>query len=139
MKQLMAALGDDIKPNGKNWVARCRVHNDKDFAMSIKQVSDGSVLAHCHACGANGLDLYRALDLDLDELYGGRKLEGRKLESTGKPYCPPHIREEYEVDKWVFFIYCDYVAQGKKISWKDRKRVNLARARIKGIRETYQL
>ena len=134
MRQLLAALGDDVKPSGKNWTARCPVHMDKDFAMSIKQAEDGSVLAHCHACGANGLDLYKTLGVDLDELYGGRKLE-RDI----KPYCPPNIKQEYDVDKMVFMIYCDRVAKGEKISWADKKRVNLARARIKGVKEKFQL
>ena len=80
MQQLLAALGNNIKPRGKDWLARCPVHNDKDFAMSVKQVSDVSVIAHCFSCGANGLDLYKSLGLDLDELFGGK-------ENTFIPNC----------------------------------------------------
>lgn len=129
MIQLLAALGDDIKPSGSNWVARCKVHNDKDFAMSIKQADDGSILAHCHACGANGLDLYKALNLDLDELFGGSKADSRLM--------PVDVRETLSTDKIVVRLYNNDVQAGKRISWQDKKRYNLATKRIQGIQEKY--
>ena len=130
MRQLLAALGHDIKPSGKDWTARCPVHMDSDFAMSIKQASDGSILAHCFACGANGLDLYKTLGLDLDELFGGKKLDN-------KDYIPQNIKDEHEVDKLVIMIYRGAIKKGKSPSLVDKRRFKLAEARIKGVESKY--
>ena len=129
MNNLIAALGDNIKPAGKNWIARCQVHNDKDFAMSIKQADNGSVLAHCHACGANGFDLYGVLGLDLDELFGGRKQESN--------YMPHDVRDTLNTDKACVKMYESGTAKGNYFSLEDKKRYRLAQARIKGAEDKY--
>lgn len=120
MNKLIEALGNDIKRQGKNWVARCPVHKDKDFAMTIKE-QDGKVLAHCFACGANGLDLYRALDLPLDELMG-EKQENR---------APRHIIEKAKEDKWFIAIYEADVKQGVKPTLQEKRRYRMAKERVK--------
>lgn len=130
MNNLINALGSNIKERGRDrWVARCPVHNDKDFAMSISQAVDGSVIAHCHACGANGLDLYQSLGLDLDELFGGRERDYFAI--------PSEIKESYELDLWVLMIGCSDYKKGISISYKDKKRLRLARARVKGIEDKF--
>jgi len=132
MRELIAALGHDIKASGKNWIARCPVHNDKDFAMSIKEGNDGSVLAICHACGANGLDLYKTLGLNLDELFGGRKLEKNN-------YIPSNIKAHYDLDKMVIAINLSDIEAGRVITLADKRRVKLAEARIAGIESKFDM
>ena len=129
MQQLLAALGNNIKPRGKDWLARCPVHNDKDFAMSVKQVSDGSVIAHCFSCGANGLDLYKSLGLDLDELFGGK-------ENT---FIPNGIKDQLEEDKYFIAIYKSDVNRGIKPTLADKRRYKLSIARIDGIKKKFNL
>jgi len=120
MNKLIAALGNNIRKSGKNWVARCPVHNDKDFAMSIKE--DGNrVLAHCFACGANGLALYRALDLPLDELMGGEQ------ENT----VPRHVIEKAKEDRWFIAIYESDVKKGIKPTLNEKRRYRMAKERIR--------
>lgn len=127
MQQLIAALGNDIKKSGKGWVARCKVHNDKDFAMSIKECENGSIVAHCFACGANGLDLYKALGLDLSELFGER-------EST---HIPDNIRSQYQEDKFYIAIYESDINKGISPTLKDKRRMKLAKARTEGIKNKW--
>ena len=135
MNLLLNALGADVKPVGKDrWVARCPVHQDKDFAMSIKPADTGGVMAYCHACGANGLELYNALGLDLDELFGGRKLE-----RSDTPYCPQNIKDEYDVDKIVILISENSIAKNLPMTWADKKRHRLAVARSEGVKTKYKL
>jgi hypothetical protein len=120
MNKLIAALGNNIRKSGKNWVARCPVHNDKDFAMSIKE--DGNrVLAHCFACGANGLALYRALDLPLDELMGGEQ------ENT----VPRHVIEKAKEDRWFIAIYESDVKKGIKPTLSEKRRYRMAKERVR--------
>lgn len=124
MRMLLAALDGNIKPSGKDWTARCPVHNDKDYAMSIKQNYDGSIMAHCFACGANGVDLYRALNLDLDELFGNKEQ---------KELVPRHIKEQYSEDKYFLAIFNSDVAKGVNPTIKEKGRKRLAEARMKGV------
>lgn len=131
MKQLIAALGDNIKPKGNNWIARCPVHNDSDFAMGIKQLNDGSIIANCFSCGANGLDLYRHLGLDLDELFGGRKLDKTSL--------PPQMQSIYDTDKLCVNIFESDQRAGRRSSLADKRRYRLATARIKGVEQKYAI
>lgn len=130
MNKLIAALGSDIKPRGRDkWIARCPIHGDKDFAMSVEQAADGSVIAHCFACGANGLDLYRHLGLDLDELFGGKQ----------RDTIPNSVRDDLSNDKFFAAVYESDIKKGIKPTWNDQKRYKLAKARIKGIKEKWGL
>lgn len=134
MNNLLNALDWNIKPAGRDkWTARCPVHGDKDYAMSIKQIGDGSVLAHCHACGANGYDLYTSLGLELDELFGGKKLD------KGKDYAPSKVKREYEVDKMAVDIFDNCVKKGEKFNLEDKRRYRLATARIEGVKQKYNI
>jgi len=132
MRQLIAALGDDIKASGRHWMAKCPVHKDKDFAMKISQRSDLSVGAHCFSCGANGLDLYKTLGLDLDELFGGRQLEKRE-----KPMMPHDISREYKVDKLCVSFHEADLELGKQTTLIDKRRYRFAIARIKGVEDKF--
>lgn len=131
MIKLIAALGDNIRQRGNKWVARCPVHNDKDFALDINQLEDGSVIAHCHACHANGLDLYQSLGLDLDELFGGKQREF--------PLIPHSIKETYQLDRIVIAIYNADKAASKHITLEDKRRYKLAVSRREGIRQKYNI
>ena len=61
---------DKVRNSGQDkWRIPCPVHNGKDFNMSIKECSDGTVLAHCFVCGADGPALCEALGLPLAEIF----------------------------------------------------------------------
>ncbi len=141
MKQLIAALGQDIKPRGSGWIAKCKVHNDKDFAMSIRQEANGMVIAHCHACGANGHDLYKALGLDLDELFGGRRLERPEYttEHPHKLYLPQHLRDQHELDQACVLIHEHDKEQRRYTPLADKKRYRLAAARMEGTEQKFMI
>jgi hypothetical protein len=128
MDLLLKALDGRVRQRGSKWVARCPVHDDKDYAMTIEQASDGSVIAHCFACGANGLDLYRHLNLPLDELFGGRE---------GKQVVPQRIHDEYQEDRFFRAVYEASEARGEYIKLADKRRYRLAVARMKGIKDKW--
>jgi len=129
MNNLLNALGDRVKPAGKNYIARCPVHDDKDFAMSIKQKNDGSLTIQCYACSANGLDLYRFYGLELDELFGYRAM------NKTKEWIPPRIKDQYDEDRLVVAMF----EGSSQPTWQDRKRYRLAVARIKGTEDKFNI
>lgn len=121
MNNLLNALGSNIKkrPGNNGYIARCPVHNDKDFAMVVDE-KDGKVIAHCFACGANGYDLYKCLDLPLDELMG----ESEQLTISREK------RDKMEEDKWFIAIYDSDVKKGIKPTLNEKRRYRLAKARL---------
>lgn len=127
--QVLAAL-NKVRSTGKDkWCALCPCHDEKTPSLNIKVATNGHVMIYCFGCGANGLDVYKQLGLNLDELFGGRKLE-----ST---YIPQQIRDSYSLEKMVVMIYQSDIDNRKYITWKDQKRNRLAVARITGIENKF--
>jgi len=133
MRELLAALGKDVKKYGKNWLARCPIHADKDFAFQLSLRPNNSVGGYCHGCGASALDLYKHYKLDLRELYGNTYRE--KDERT--QYIPQSAIENFLVDRLVMMIYRNAKAKGEHIKLMDKKRAKLASARMKGLIDKY--
>lgn len=126
MNQLLVALGDNVKKTGKNWSARCPVHEGNRFNLSITQTRDGTILMHCHACGANGVMVYRSLGLNLDELFGNKEKD--------KNYISQRQRDEYENDKFYIAIYEADKGNGKIITHNEFKRYRLAISRVNNLK-----
>jgi hypothetical protein len=61
-----------VRSTGSNkWVARCPAHQDSDPSLSIKLLSDGRTLIHCHAECAP-LDVLTAVGLGWEALHPPR-------------------------------------------------------------------
>ena len=122
---------EKVKPNGNNkWMACCPVHGDKTPSLGIKQVEDGSYIMNCFGCGANGVDVFRALGLDYSELFGDQERGD---------FVPAKIKEQYEDDKWFLAVYNADVKRGVKPGYKDNRRKRLAEARMRGIEAKYKV
>ena len=57
-----------VRRLGKNWSARCPVHDDKRPSLSVALGKDGRVLLHCHA-GCKFEDILDALGLEPRDLF----------------------------------------------------------------------
>jgi hypothetical protein len=76
----------DVRPQGKNWVAQCPAHDDKNPSLSIS-LKNRKILIHCHTgCGTK--DVCAAAGLKLSDLYimvgrdGNPKDNKRKIAAT---------------------------------------------------------
>ena len=119
---------DKVKPTGKDkWVACCPVHGDKNPSMSVAE-KDGRILCHCFSCGANGLEVTKALGLSPSVLFE------RPLEQG---FIPKRVYEEAEVDRLVIAGAEQMRKQGKPLSYKDFKRERLAKARLEVLKERF--
>lgn len=122
---------DKLRSAGKDkWTACCPAHSDKTPSMSIKQNSDQSYLVFCFGCGANGVDVFKAMGLDLDELMGYPDKTDYK-----RPVITRKQELDLREDKLVVAIYDSVVKNGGVISLKDHSRHKLAVNRIKGIEQ----
>lgn len=123
--QILAAL-DKVKSTGANkWKALCPCHSEKTPSLHIKIADNGHVMIYCFGCGANGVDVCRELGVNLEELFGGKKLESTHI--------PQEIQDSYNLEKNIAMIHQYDIDNKKLIKWADRKRNKLAVARIVGI------
>jgi hypothetical protein len=119
---------DKVRASGKNkWVACCPVHGDKNPSMSVAE-KDGRVLCHCFACGANGLEVVQALGLPPSVLFEKPLEQG---------YIPKRIYEELDIDRLVIAGAEQMEKQGKPLSYKDFKRLKLAKARVEELENRF--
>jgi len=109
---------------GDKWTSLCPAHNNKtNRTLSIKQNPDGSFVCHCFSCGANGVEVFNALGMTLDELFGYKDKPIQVITQKQKG--------EYDLDYWVSAIYEN--TDKAQHSYKDHKRYKLAKARMAGI------
>lgn len=54
--------------NGK-YIACCPAHNDNNPSLVLTQKPDGVVLMFCHSCGARGVAICEALNIDPSTLF----------------------------------------------------------------------
>lgn len=117
-----------LSKHGSSYRASCPVHGeDKDPALKIAEI-DGKVLMHCHACGANGMDVMKKLDLPVKMLFSG--------EFTHDPDWM--LKKSKEDDLLFCMIYEAAEARGETIRTKELRRYKLAKQRNK-IREEKNL
>lgn len=130
--QILQVLGENVRETRKKgqWIAKCPVHNDKDFAMRIRENDQGGVSINCYACGANGLDVYRHLQLDLRELFGNSN-------AIAQDYVPAAVRDIYLEDQIVKAIYDADYNRGQTPSKEDARRMRLAVRRSKVLEKKY--
>ena len=116
---------DKVRSSGQDkWRIPCPVHNGKDYNMSIKECSDGTVLAHCFVCGADGPALCEALGLPLAEIFPPDN-------DYVRPAITKRMQQEALEDEFVISI----ASQQRKLTLEDKRRLRLAKARLEGIEQ----
>ena len=114
---------DKVRNSGQDkWRIPCPVHNGKDFNMSIKECADGTVLAHCFVCGADGPQLCEALGLPKSEIFPP---DSQYI----KPVITKKMQQEALEDEFVISI----ASEQRKLTLEDKRRLRLAKARLEGI------
>jgi len=106
------------------WRVPCPVHNGKDFNMSIKECSDGTVLAHCFVCGADGPKLVESLGLPLSDIF-----------PPDQEYIRPVFTKRMQQEALEDEIVLSIASETRTLSLADKRRVRLAKARLEGIQQ----
>jgi len=114
-----------IKPN--KFKALCPVHSEKTPSLSISNLPDDRVIMHCFGCGANGLDVIKAIGLDPQDLFPER-LESHKSER--QQFSANDILKLLLHEMTVVSIAAQMIGQGKTLAHEDIIRVEKSRHRI---------
>ena len=116
---------EKVKSTGSNkWMACCPVHSDKTPSLAIRLIDD-RLLFHCFGCGANGIEICGALDIDPSELFGDKP---SKRERT--PFPADQILAALVGEASIVTTASYAIANGEKLSENDAMRVGVARDRL---------
>lgn len=112
-----------VRNSGQDkWRVPCPVHDGKGFNMSIKECSDGTVLAHCFVCGADGPALCQSLGLPLSEIF-----------PPDREYVRPVFTKKMQQEALEDEIVLSIASETRKLTLDDKRRIRLAKARLEGI------
>lgn len=113
---------DRVKSTGHNkWLACCPAHNDKTPSLAIRMI-DHRLLFHCFGCGANGIEICQALDIDPSELFADKISKRERV-----PFPADHILAALAKEATII---SNAAANMGKLSQADIERVEVARNRI---------
>lgn len=130
---------DAVKATGPDrWIARCPAHDDRSPSLSIREMTDGTLLLKCWTgCGA--CDVVTAAGLELRDLFP-RQLrwapgEGRPALRPGERWIPRDVLACLATEAMIAAVAADEVAAGNTLTNEDRERVRIAAGRLRAAAE----
>lgn len=111
---------DKVRKTQKGWTACCPVHGDRNPSMSITE-KDEVILCHCHACGANGIDVVAAVGLKPEVLFA------KPFEREEDKHWL--LNKKADWDECIIAMASETISSGSKISYKDYKVIKESLAR----------
>jgi hypothetical protein len=128
---LLSRLDKVRKTGAGRWIARCPAHGDRTPSLSIRELSDGTVLLRCFS-GCAAADVLNAVGLDFDALFPerpiGRKPERRAFSAMDALRC-------LEIEGLVILMAAHDLNVGKALSAGDIERLAVAVGRINAALE----
>lgn len=122
-----------VKATGDGrWVALCPAHDDRSPSLSVRELDDGRVLAHCFGgCGVDSV--LRAVGLEMDALFPENVVAHAR--PTRNPWSARDLIHLLHRESLVVLVAaCDEI-EGKSVSHETINRVMKARNRIAAIAE----
>ena len=113
------------------WRAKCPVHGGKNqYALSIKEADDGTVLLHCFVCEGGAGQVASALGMDLADFFPPKNdplVPGKRI---NKPHRASDTLLALLNDLRVAYVMCGDIAHGRGLKETDRPRALEAQKRI---------
>ena len=129
IEDFLSRLNQVRKTGTDSWLARCPAHDDKRPSMSIRELSDGRVLAHCFA-GCSFEEIAEASGTAIDEFFPERPLYQR-AKPLRRRFPAADVLEALSFESSVVYFAAAHLAQGNALPESDRERLNLAQRRIR--------
>jgi hypothetical protein len=95
ISEVIRSYGVEIRPGGKEQIALCPFHPDKNPSLSV---NEDKGLFHCFGCGAGG-DVFNFVQL-IEKVSFKEACERLKLD-TYQPKPRPHKSEAEKIVKWA--------------------------------------
>lgn len=111
---------DKVRKTAHGYTACCPVHGDNNPSMSITQ-KDQVILCHCHACGANGVDVVAALGLKTEVLFD------KPFEREEDKHWL--LNKKADWDECIIAMADETLKRGETIQYKDYKTIKESLAR----------
>ena len=123
---------DGVKSYSKGrYKALCPVHSEKHPSLSITDLGDGRIIMHCFGCGANGLDVVKALGISPEELFPEKpKNERGGHKAERKPFPATDILESLLHEATIIMLASNDMINNVPMSETDFERIKLANSRI---------
>jgi len=109
------------------WTARCPAHEDRSPSLSIRELTDGTILLHCFA-GCAALDIVHALGLSLADLFPNKPEHHREPSRRRISASDALVGLDHEVT--VVWLIGTWLIDRREIREDDWKRLTVAVARI---------
>ena len=131
---LLAHL-DGVKRTGDGrWLARCPAHEDRRASLTVRELGDGRVLAHCFAgCSIN--EVVSAAGLDMTALFPEKTIVDGKPER--RPFPAADILRAVSFETLIVSLAAAQLAKGKPLADADHERLKLAASRLQAAAEEY--
>lgn len=118
-----------VRESGRGrWIALCPAHDDMHPSLSIRELDDGRLLAHCFA-GCSIESVLGAVGLDFDVLFPENALDSHRPRER-KPYSVRDLVAALRFELTVALVILADVRAGKPMSDHDRGRAGKAADRI---------
>ena len=110
-----------------NWLACCPAHSDKTASLSVRELDDGRVLAHCFA-GCSVEEILSSIGLTFDDLFPEKEIQHGKPER--RPFPAADILRAIAFESILVLIAAADLLAGNPFNETDRARLALAASRI---------
>ena len=127
---LLLSRLDRVKNRGDGrWLACCPAHGDRTPSLSIRELTDGTLLVHCFAgCGFE--QIVESVGLQPSDLFPP-KPESQGPIRTGQRWVPRDVLEAVASEALVAAMAADAVRRGDYLNRADVDRVSKAATRLR--------
>ena len=127
---------ENVKRTGDGrWLARCPAHADKRASLTVRELSDGRVLAHCFAgCSIN--EVVGAVGLEMSALFP-EKITTDGSAPERRPFPAADILRAVSAETMIVSIAALDLAKGKTLAAADLERLKLAATRLQAAAKEF--
>ncbi|HQT01148.1 MAG: DNA primase [Hydrogenophilales bacterium 16-64-46] len=126
---------ENVKRTGDGrWIARCPAHEDRRASLTVRELGDGRVLAHCFA-GCSITEVLGAVGLDMTALFPEKNIVDGKPER--RPFPAADILRAVSFETLIVSLAAAQLVKGKPLVGDDLERLKLAASRLHAAAEEY--
>lgn len=111
------------------WIARCPGHDDKNPSMTVRELEDGRVLAHCFA-GCSIEMILDAAGLGFDDLFPDKPPRSDRIAPLRRPFPAADVLEAVANETFYVAYMAATMAGGYALDNADRGLLNQSFERL---------